>query len=50
MGSEEEVLNAGFSEELADDDEPSDDDLQEAEDFDIRRFQKTSNTERGGAP
>ena len=38
MGSEEEVLNAGFSEELADDDEPSEDDLQEAEDFAFDNF------------
>ena len=48
MGSEEEVLNAGFSEELADDDEPSEDDLQEAEDFAFDNF-RNSNTERGGS-
>ena len=35
MGSEEEVLNAGFSEELPEEDElePDDDDMREAEAF-----------------
>ena len=37
MGSEEEVLNAGFSEETAED-EPDDDDMQEPDDFEFDNF------------
>ena len=38
MGSEEDVLNAGFSEETVDDDELDDDDMQEPDDFEFDNF------------